>query len=148
MEPVAECRQAVDRYLKLAGIPKRDERGRIVSFHALRHMFGTHLQAAGIPMTHAQQLLRHRAPKLTANIYGHADLYPPLAAAVERLPSFGGLLGVEPQSEGDSARLNDTRSQTPTKQKPPENVDFPRVSEVSSQERVKGVEPSTFTLAT
>ena len=32
----------LDRDLKLAGIPKVDERGRTVDLHAMRHTFGTH----------------------------------------------------------------------------------------------------------
>ena len=37
----------LDRDLKAAGIPKRDDRGRTVDIHALRHTFGTMLSAAG-----------------------------------------------------------------------------------------------------
>ncbi len=37
----------LDRDLKLAGIPKRDERGRTVDVHAMRHTFGTWLSKGG-----------------------------------------------------------------------------------------------------
>ena len=40
----------LDRDLRLAGIPKRDERDPTVDVHALRHSFGTHLSEAGVPL--------------------------------------------------------------------------------------------------
>ena len=54
----ADCRRA--------GIPKRDQRGRTVDLHALRTTFGTHLARAGVPLSTAQKLMRHKDPKLTA----------------------------------------------------------------------------------
>jgi integrase len=38
------------RDLALAGIPIRDERGRVVDVHALRHTFATHLARAATPI--------------------------------------------------------------------------------------------------
>ena len=38
----------LDRDLKMAGIPKKDERGRSIDVHALRHSFGTLLSKAGV----------------------------------------------------------------------------------------------------
>jgi site-specific recombinase XerD len=37
-----------------AGIPKRDDRGRTVDVHALRHTFGTHLSKNGVAPRTAQ----------------------------------------------------------------------------------------------
>jgi integrase len=71
---------------KRAGIPKRDRRGRTVDLHALRTTFGTHLAAAGVPLTTAQKLMRHSDPKLTANIYTDPHLLD-MAGAVASLPA-------------------------------------------------------------
>ena len=59
----------LDRDLAAAGIPKRDERNRVVDVHALRVTFGTHLCAARVPLRTAQAAMRHSKPELTANIY-------------------------------------------------------------------------------
>ncbi|MCA9202653.1 MAG: site-specific integrase [Planctomycetales bacterium] len=59
----------LDRDLKLAGIPKRDERGRTVDIHALRHTFGTHLSKAGVAPRTAQAAMRHSTIDLTMNVY-------------------------------------------------------------------------------
>jgi integrase len=40
----------LNRDLRLAGIPKTDERGRTVDVHAMRHTFGTHLSREGWPL--------------------------------------------------------------------------------------------------
>jgi integrase len=58
-----------DRDLKLAGIAKRDERGRTLDVHALRMMFGTLLGNGGVPLRTTQAAMRHSDPKLTANVY-------------------------------------------------------------------------------
>jgi integrase len=39
----------LDRDLKMAGIAKRDERGRTIDVHAMRHTFGTLLSKGGLP---------------------------------------------------------------------------------------------------
>ncbi len=57
----------LDRDLKLAGIPKVDERGRTVDIHALRHTFGTHLSKAGVAPRVAQAAMRHSSIDLTMN---------------------------------------------------------------------------------
>ena len=43
-----------DRDLKLAGIPKRDERDRTLDVHAFRTTFGTLLSRGGVPLRTAQ----------------------------------------------------------------------------------------------
>ena len=58
-----------DRDLAAAGIPKRDERGRTVDLHALRHTFGTHLSKNGVPPRTAQAAMRHSSLDLTTNVY-------------------------------------------------------------------------------
>ncbi|NOT01822.1 MAG: site-specific integrase [Phycisphaerales bacterium] len=74
-----------DRDLATAGIPKRDERNRVVDIHALRVTFGTHLCAAGIPLRTAQAAMRHSKPELTANIYTDPKLLD-VAGAIAALP--------------------------------------------------------------
>ena len=59
----------LNRDLKTAGIPKKDERGRTVDVHALRHTFGTHLSVGGVAPRTAQAAMRHSDIKLTMNVY-------------------------------------------------------------------------------
>ena len=77
----------LDRDLALAGITKRDERGRTVDVHALRHSFGTHLSKGGVPLRTAQAAMRHSDPRLTANVYTDPKLLD-IAGAVDALPSL------------------------------------------------------------
>ena len=79
--------RVLDRDLKAAGIPKRDDRGRIFDVHALRHTFGTQLSMAGVPLRTAQAALRHSSPVLTANIYTDPRLLD-IHGAVESLPAL------------------------------------------------------------
>ena len=76
-----------DRDLAAAGIPKRDERDRVMDVHALRVTFGTHLCAAGVPLRTAQAAMRHSKPELTANIYTDPKLLD-IAGAIEALPAL------------------------------------------------------------
>ncbi len=75
----------LDRDLEAAGIPKRDDRGRTLDVHALRHTFGTHLSMAGVSLRTAQAAMRHSTPTLTANIYTDPRLLD-VHGAVEALP--------------------------------------------------------------
>src|SRR5437016_1930157 len=58
-----------DRDLRMAGIAKRDDRGRTLDVHALRTTFGTLLSRGGVPLRTAQAAMRHSDPSLTANVY-------------------------------------------------------------------------------
>lgn len=53
---------------KAAEIPKRDDRGRTVDLHALRHTFGTQLSRAGVAPRVAQEAMRHSTIDLTMNL--------------------------------------------------------------------------------
>ena len=95
-----------DRDLAAAGIPKRDQRNRVVDVHALRVTFGTHLCAAGVPLRTAQAALRHSKPELTANIYtdpklldvaGAIDALPELALMSEAVPNGESAASVRPR---------------------------------------------------
>jgi integrase len=46
-------------------------RVRPIRFHDLRHTAASLLMQAGIPVHVVQRMLRHRDPRLTANVYGH-----------------------------------------------------------------------------
>jgi integrase len=93
----------LDRDLKLAGIPKRDERGRTVDVHAIRHTFGTLLSANGVTPRTAQACMRHSTIDLTMNVYTDPKLLD-VAGAVESLPALP--LGVGPKDrQADSARI-------------------------------------------
>ena len=48
----------LDRDLIAAGIPKRDERGRTIDVHALRHSFATMLSTSGVAPRTAQAAIR------------------------------------------------------------------------------------------
>ena len=50
----------LDRDLRLAGIAKRDDRGRTLDVHALRHTFGTLMSKGGV------RLEPHKPPCGTA----------------------------------------------------------------------------------
>ncbi len=77
----------LDRDLKAAGIAKRDDRGRTLDIHALRHTFGTHLSRAGVPLRTTQAAMRHSSPVLTANVYTDPRLLD-VHGAVESLPAL------------------------------------------------------------
>jgi integrase len=57
--------------LKAAGIAYRDEAGRDVDFHSLRHSFITNLALAGVHPSVAQKLARHSNILLTMKYYTH-----------------------------------------------------------------------------
>lgn len=79
-----------DRDLAVAGIPKRDERNRVVDVHALRTTFCSHLLAAGVPLRTAQVAMRHSKPELTARIYSDPQLLD-VAGALNSLPTLTAL---------------------------------------------------------
>jgi site-specific recombinase XerD len=74
-----------DRDLAAAGIAKRDERGRTLDVHALRHTFGTHLSKAGVTPRVAQAAMRHSTLNLTMNIYTDPTLLD-VNSAINALP--------------------------------------------------------------
>ena len=60
---------------------------RFADFHCLRHTFIFLLDGSGATLKEAMQLARHSDPKLTAAVYGRAQLHD-LAEDVRRLPAF------------------------------------------------------------
>ena len=73
--------------LREAGIPDRDDSGRIVDFHSLRHTTGTLLAAAGVHPKVAQSLMRYSDINLTMSRYTHV-LIEQETAAVAALPDL------------------------------------------------------------
>jgi hypothetical protein len=99
-------RLVLDRDLKAAGIPKKDERGWTADVHALRHTFGTLLSKCGVTPRTAQAAMRHSSIDLTMNLYTDPRLLD-VAGALDALPDLpltGGLEGerIAAQATGTS----------------------------------------------
>src|ERR1700730_11271104 len=94
-----------DRDLKLAGIPKRDDRGRTLDVHALRTTFGTLLSKGGVPLRTAQAAMRHGDPSLTANVYTDPRLLD-VQGALDALPGLP--LDPDPTARRERARATGT----------------------------------------
>ncbi len=77
----------LDRDLQAAGIDKRDERGRTIDVHALRHSFGTLLSKGGVMPRTAQAAMRHSKIDLTMNVYTDPKLLD-VYGALDSLPSL------------------------------------------------------------
>jgi len=71
--------------LDAAGIPYRDDGGRVCDFHALRHTFVTRLARSGASVKVVQTLARHSTPVLTLGLYSHLEISDG-AAALAALP--------------------------------------------------------------
>lgn len=97
----------LNRDLAAAGIPKRDQRGRVVDVHALRHTFGTNLSRCGVPLRTAQAAMRHSTPELTANVYTD-PMQLDVAGAVNELP----VVGRRPAVDADIAAGSSPDDQT------------------------------------
>jgi integrase len=77
----------LDRDLRMAGIDKRDERGRTIDVHAMRHTFGTWLSKGGVAPRTAQAAMRHSTIDLTMNTYTDPKLLD-VAGALDALPAL------------------------------------------------------------
>ena len=89
----------LDRDLVLAGIArrfkvdgkwkidKRDERGRTIDVHALRHSFATLLSKGGVAPRTAQAAMRHSSIDLTMNTYTDPKLLD-VHGALDSLPAL------------------------------------------------------------
>ena len=76
-----------ERDRAVADIAKKDDRGRTVDVHALRHTFGTMLSKAGVSPRVAQAAMRHSSIDLTMNVYTDPRLLD-VQGAIESLPSM------------------------------------------------------------
>jgi hypothetical protein len=83
----AQLSKIMNRDLKTAGIPKRDERDRTLDVHALRTTFGTWMSQAGVAPRVAQAAMRHSKLDLTMNVYTDPKMLD-VARAVDALPAL------------------------------------------------------------
>ncbi len=74
--------------LKAAGIPYKDEQGRVADFHSLRMTADTMLGLAGVPPRVRQQFMRHSDIRLTLQTYDDSTLYE-LQDAVKAMQALG-----------------------------------------------------------
>jgi integrase len=82
-----DLNKLLKRDLKWAGIPYRDEQGRTVDVHALRHTTATYLSRAKVSPRVAQGFMRHADIKLTMQTYTDASLLNE-AEALAALPDL------------------------------------------------------------
>jgi len=73
--------------LKAAGIPYRDDVGRVADFHSLRVTFATILLRSGVDVRTPKELMRHATINMTADVYA-CTLRGSLNEAVKRLPDL------------------------------------------------------------
>jgi integrase len=73
--------------LTAAGIPYRDEDGRVFDFHAIRGQFISSLAASGAHPKVAQTLARHSTINLTMDHYTRLDVFD-VAGALDKLPDL------------------------------------------------------------
>ena len=73
--------------LKAAGIEYRDERGRVVDIHTLRHTTASHLAKGKVAPRVSQDFMRHATIDLTMNDYTDADLLDK-TSAFDALPDL------------------------------------------------------------
>jgi integrase len=86
----------LNRDLKQAGIAKRDDRGRVLDVHALRHTFGTLMSKGGVSPRVTQCAMRHSKIELTMGVYTDPRLLD-IRGALDVLPAL-------PLNEGDANR--------------------------------------------
>lgn len=94
--------------LERAGIDKRDEQGRKVSFHSLRHTCCTTAQIAGMEPRMIQEMMGHTDPKMTNQTYTDVAQFP-MRDAVNRIPSYRSAPPYAPPRDG-SEGLNVSHS--------------------------------------
>ena len=83
----ASLLNVLNRDLKVAGIPKTDERGRVVDVHAMRMTLATMLNKAGVAPRTAQEIMRHSDIRLTMTTYTDATLLN-VSGALDLLPNL------------------------------------------------------------
>jgi len=159
----------LDCDLAAAGIAKRDDRGRTVDVHAMRHTFGTHLSKGGVSPRTAQAAMRHSTIDLTMSTYTDPRLLD-VAGALDVLPSLP--LGNGPHTQQAKATGTEARTLVPLlvptpgnrstnraiadkmeRREGPHRISVSVAADESSQskstgveKRAKGLEPSTFSL--
>ncbi len=166
--------KALNADLRLAGVAGTNERGR-VDLHSMRKSLATYLSANAVPLRLGQAHLRHTDPRLTANVYTDERVLP-VAAAIAALPWLptepvqeadairmtGTFDNGEAQRAAPAQRARRTNErcnartcsesesggQGGASSQPIEFAEACAAKHDNSTKRVKGLEPSTFTLAT
>ncbi len=83
-----ELLKAMKKDLAYAGIPYRDDLGRVADFHSLRKSLGTHLRRAKVDPSVSQIFMRHSDIRLTMETYNDDRLHDLRAEVVDKLPTF------------------------------------------------------------
>ena len=102
----------LNRDLLAAGIPKRDERGRTIDVHALRHSVGTLLSKGGVSPRTAQAAMRHSKIDMTMNVYTDPKLLD-VHGALDTLPMLDLNLGPKTNHQEMRATGTDSRDSAP-----------------------------------
>jgi integrase len=76
LKSAVPSKHTFDLDLAAAAIPKVDDRGRVVDFHALRNSYITLLNARGAKDSFVQRMARHSDIRLTMGIYTDEDHLP------------------------------------------------------------------------
>jgi hypothetical protein len=100
----------MNRDLALAGIPKKDDRGRTLDIHAIRHSFNTHLAKKGIGVRTRQAAMRHSKSELTDIDYVDSKVLE-VGSALDVLPSLP-IQKFAPEFAPTSDNLVQTSAQT------------------------------------
>jgi len=96
----SKAAKMLQRDLKRAEIEYRDDSGKVVDFHSLRHTYITNIVKGGASPKVAQNLARHSSIALTMDTYTHLSLYDGRAA----LASLPELPDVDaPDAQGNKA---------------------------------------------
>ena len=149
-------------HCRAAGITIEDDRGRSIDRHACRKTFATWLEAAGVYGRTKSTLTRHAVRgNLADGTYTDTGLLD-LRGAIERLPD---LLSTPEPERLRATGTNNAQLEGVVPCVVPQGRELPRTTlnaegsaskrsaknhnkAAENRQRVKGVEPSTFTLAT
>jgi integrase len=83
-----ELLKCLKKDLTFAGIPYRDERGRVFDFHSLRKSLGTALRLAKVDPAVSQKYMRHGDIRLTMEVYNDDQLHDLQSEVTAKLPVF------------------------------------------------------------
>ena len=83
-----ELLKALKKDLAYAGIPYRDELGRVFDFHSLRKCLGSYLRQAKVDPAVSKLYMRHGDIRLTMETYDDERLHDLHAEATTKLPTF------------------------------------------------------------
>lgn len=90
--------------MRRSGIPYRDELGRVVHVHALRHTFASRLARANVPVAVAARLTGHKTVAMLLQVYTHVAAED-AHEAIRRLPPIAPrALPAEPEEQDSKQR--------------------------------------------